>query len=236
MEPMMSGLVIFDLDGTLALTSEVDDSCWIEAAHEVLGLESIETDWGHYEHSTDEAIAMELISRRTDLPPTDDTVHLVRDAFIRRVEAAAGRDPGLFRPVPGATTVFARLRDAGWQVAIATGGWRTTARLKLKVAGVPDSEIPAAHADDAYPREEIIKQAFDRAAAVSEEAFERVVYVGDGRWDVIATDRMGIGFVGLAGGDRADVLRAAGAADVRPDYLDFPAFLSAVNRRATPFF
>ena len=121
-------------------------------------------------------------------------------------------------------------------MAIATGGWRTTARLKLKVAGVPDSEIPAAHADDAYPREEIIKRAFDRAAAVSEEAFERVVYVGDGRWDVIATDRMGIGFVGLAGGDRADVLRAAGAADVRPDYLDFPAFLSAVNRRATPFF
>jgi hypothetical protein len=31
------------------------------------------------------------------------------------------------------------------------------------------------------------------------------------------------------------MLHAAGAVDVRPDYLDFSAFLSAVNRRATAF-
>jgi phosphoglycolate phosphatase-like HAD superfamily hydrolase len=232
---MMSGLAIFDLDGTLALTSEVDDSCWVEAAQEILGLESIETDWSHYGHSTDEAIAMELISSRTDLPSTEETVHLVRDAFVRRVEAAMERDPRLFRPVPGARTVFAQLADAGWNSAIATGGWRATARLKLKAAGVPDVEVPAAHADDAHPREDIIRMAIKRARAASDREIDRVVYVGDGRWDVIATDRMGIGFVGLACGDRADMLHAAGAVDVRPDYLDFSAFLSAVNRRATAF-
>jgi phosphoglycolate phosphatase-like HAD superfamily hydrolase len=232
---MMSGLVIFDLDGTLALTSEVDDSCWVEAAREVLGLESIETDWACYGHSTDEAIALELISLRTELPPTEETVHLVRDAFVRRVEAAIEQDSKLFQPVPGATTVFARLESAGWDVAIATGGWRTTARLKLKAAGVPDAEVPAAHADDAYPREDIIRTAIERARAVSKKVIDRVVYVGDGRWDVIATERMGIGFVGLAGGERAKVLHAAGAVDVRPDYLDFSAFLSAVDRAATRF-
>ena len=231
----MNGLVVFDLDGTLALTSEVDDACWVKAAHEVLGLESIETDWGHYGHSTDEAIAMELISTRTDLPPTEVTVHLVRDAFIRQVEGSLHSDPGLFQPVPGATTVFARLKDAGWNVAIATGGWRTTARLKLKAAGISDAEIPAAHGDDAHPREEIISAAIERSATTTSEVIDRVVYIGDGRWDVAATNQLGIGFVGLGGGERAAMLLAAGAVEVRPDYLDFSAFLSAVERRATPF-
>ena len=67
------------------------------------------------------------------------------------------------------------------------------------------------------------------------EVIDRVVYIGDGRWDVAATNQLGIGFVGLGGGERAAMLLAAGAVEVRPDYLDFSAFLSAVERRATPF-
>ena len=229
----MPGIVVFDLDGTLARTSEVDDACWLEAASDVLGLDSMETDWSHYPHSTDEAIALELIRTGTDLAPSDENVHRVRDAFAGRIEAARRRRPEWFHPVPGATTIFAALRSAGWEVAIATGGWRRTARMKLDAAGVPHEGVAAAHADDAHPREEIIRIAMTRATASYGCAFDRGVYVGDGRWDVLATDRMGLGFVGIAAGDRADLLRSVGAETVLPDYLDFFAFQEAVERLAT---
>ncbi|MCP4939149.1 MAG: HAD family hydrolase, partial [Phycisphaeraceae bacterium] len=101
-------------------------------------------------------------------------------------------------------------------------------------AGIPHVDVPAAHADDAHPREKIIEIAMTRARESSGETFDRGVYVGDGRWDVLATDRMGLGFVGLAEGDRADLLRSVGATTVLPDYRDFSAFLEAVERLATP--
>lgn len=228
----MHGLVIFDVDGTLALTSRVDDDCWTDAAREVLDVESMSTDWSTYSHSTDEAIASDLIRDRTDLPGTVETVHRVRDAFVVRIRAALERDPSLFRPVPGSPAVFERLAAAGWASAIATGGWRTTACLKMDAAGVPHHGVPAAHADDAHPRESIVSIAAARAATSHDRGFDRLVYVGDGIWDVRAARRLGIGFVGIAEGERADRLRAEGATIVLPDYGDAAAFLDAVVAEA----
>ncbi len=225
----MHGLVIFDVDGTLAHTSRVDDECWVDAAREVLGIDSMSTDWSDYTHSTDEAIASDLIRDRTDLPQTTATVHRLRDAFIERIRGALVTDPGLFRPVPGSPEVFATLRDAGWASAIATGGWRTTACLKLDAAGVPHAEVPAAHADDAHPRESIVTIAAERAERHHGRGFERIVYVGDGVWDVRAAGRLGIGFVGIAEGERASRLRDEGATTVLPDFAARDAFLSAIG-------
>jgi phosphoglycolate phosphatase-like HAD superfamily hydrolase len=228
----MHGLVIFDVDGTLSHTSRVDDDCWVDAACAVLGIDSMSTDWSDYSHSTDEAIASDLIRDRTTLPQTRETVHRIRDAFIDRIRQALATDAGLFRPVPGSPEVFARLRDAGWASAIATGGWRTTACLKLDAAGVPHETVPAAHADDAHPRESIVTIAAERAERHHDRTFERLVYVGDGVWDVRAAGRLGIGFVGIAEGDRAERLRAEGATIVLPGFADVEEFLAAVSTTA----
>lgn len=228
----MHGLVIFDVDGTLSLTSRVDDDCWAEAAREVLGVEGMSTDWSTYSHSTDEAIASDLIRDRTELPRTDETVHRVRDAFIARIRTALAGNPMLFRPVPGSPSVFDRLRECGWSSAIATGGWRTTACLKLDAAGVPHAGIPAAHADDAHPRESIVSIAAARAIESAGTAFERIVYVGDGIWDVRAARRLGIGFVGIGEGEQEARLRGEGAEIVLPDYDRADAFVEAVASQA----
>ena len=44
----MRGIAVFDLDGTLARTIELDDASWLGADLDALGLESMETDKGHY--------------------------------------------------------------------------------------------------------------------------------------------------------------------------------------------
>jgi phosphoglycolate phosphatase-like HAD superfamily hydrolase len=223
------GLVIFDVDGTLARTSRVDDDCWVDAARAVLGIDSMSTDWSTYSHSTDEAIATDLIRDRTELPRTTETVHRVRDAFIQRIRDALVDDPSLFQPVPGSPAVFATLSEAGWACAIATGGWRATACLKLDAAGVPHRNVPAAHADDAHPRESIVTIAAERAERLHGRGFDRLVYVGDGVWDVRAAATLDIGFVGIAEGERAARLTEAGAVTVLADYADDVALIQAIE-------
>lgn len=225
----MGNLAIFDVDGTLCRSSDVDDRCWIDAAREILGLPRIETDWGSYEHSTDEAIATQLIRDRTDLRPIRDQVDRVRDAFVLGMREAIGSDHGVSPPVEGAVELFDRLRGNDWSVAIATGGWRTTAELKLRTAGIPIEDVPAAHADDAHPREEIITIARRRAERLKGRTFDRVVYVGDGVWDIRAARRLEIGFLGIAAGDRAQALRTEGAACVLPCFEPFSAVLGALE-------
>ena len=230
----MKRLAIFDVDGTLCRSSDVDDRCWVDAAHEALGLRDIDTDWSHYEHSTDEAIATELVRDRTDLRPVEDHVVRVRDAFVRRMREAIDRDAGVSRPVPGAVELFGRLESHGWDVAIATGGWRVTATIKLETAGVPIEGVAAAHADDAHPRETIVATARARARERGGAAFDRVVYVGDGVWDVRASRSLGIGFLGIADGARAEALRREGATSVLPSFEPFSGFLTAIDAADAP--
>ena len=144
------------------------------------------------------------------------------------MQKAANRDEHLFQPTPGARAVFSVLSTAGWQSAIATGGWEETARLKLARAGIDINGIPAAFAEDAHPREDLIRLARMRAEAATGEAFDRVIYVGDGPWDVRAAAVMSIGFVGIASGERKAWLEESGARRVLADFSDETAFLAAI--------
>jgi len=50
-------LVLFDVDGTLTLTNEVDNRCYLCALGEALGGAGFDTDWTKYPHVTDSGIA-----------------------------------------------------------------------------------------------------------------------------------------------------------------------------------
>ena len=226
-------IVIFDIDGTLCQTSQVDDECWSEMVREVLGVDSISTDWGDYPHSTDEAIACALIQEHKGVEPGRDLLDRMRDRFVALLEATYDENPELFFQTPGAGELLSSLEEAGVHIAIATGGWRPSALFKLQKAGLGAHNPPAAFACDAHPREEIISTALQRAAAAAgcdQEKLGRVVYVGDGLWDLRAARSMGIGFVGLAKGDRARQLREGGAVVVLPDFSDILSFMAALDR------
>ena len=91
-------------------------------------------------------------------------------------------------------------------VAIATGCWRETAHFKLNAAGFDLSKIPFACASDRSSRAEIIALAAERAGMPIGQS----VYVGDGVWDLRATQELGIPFIGF--GRKIESLRRAGAA------------------------
>ncbi|MCH2144158.1 MAG: haloacid dehalogenase-like hydrolase [Phycisphaerales bacterium] len=223
-------LVIFDIDGTLCQTSRVDDTCWCRAAREILDIESMTTDWGAYPHSTDEAIACALILEHHGVEASRELLDRLQDRFVALVEAVRDADSAEFSETSGASALIRHLLDKGHHVAIATGGWRRSALVKMTSAGIPHDGLGAAFADDAHAREEIIRTAMTRAAELAELPLESMgpcFYVGDGLWDLRASRVLGIGFLGVATGERAAALLEAGAPRVLPDFSDLEQVMDA---------
>jgi beta-phosphoglucomutase-like phosphatase (HAD superfamily) len=58
----MLRLIMFDIDGTLTATNDVDTECYARAMSEHLGV-SVDSEWSRYRHVTDSGIAGELLER-----------------------------------------------------------------------------------------------------------------------------------------------------------------------------
>ena len=215
----MAQLVMFDVDGTLTRSIRADGVCYAQAMSEYLDME-IDTDWSAYRHSTDSGIAQELFARAGRPPPTTRDIERIRRRLLGLLADALRADPCECAPVSGAGSLIERLRTTPEvNVSIATGAWEDSARLKLRHAELPVSDLPFASGDDAAAREEIMTISLQRAlqqAGVS--AFDHVTYVGDQIWDVVAAQTLGFDFVGVAVGVGADSLRTAGAEVVVRDF------------------
>jgi phosphoglycolate phosphatase-like HAD superfamily hydrolase len=231
-------LVLFDIDGTLTLTNEVDNRCYIRALSEALGTTGIDTDWSKYRDVTDSGIASALWEVRYGAPPSCRQLDSVRERFVALLEQSFAHDPAACRAVPGAAAILAELTERGvFAVGLATGGWLESARLKLRHAALDEGKFPLASASDACSREAIMALAAERVAARwGVQGFRSIVYVGDAVWDVKAARRLGWRFVGIGTGESAERLRREGARWVIGDYGDQGVFFDAIaqHNRAEP--
>jgi phosphoglycolate phosphatase-like HAD superfamily hydrolase len=249
----MMNLAVFDLDGTLLQTSGVDDECYAQAVEELFGIRGMSTDWGAYSDSTDAGILDDLLRLHRGRAMSDADRLAQQARFVELLAAQALAAPHRFAQTAGAATMLGSLPAMGWTHALATGGWKRSALLKLEVAGLDLNGAAAAFADDDRSREGIILKAVERAmellTAPADEgslpgpsgraqaargnakgaADPRVVYVGDGVWDIRAARRLGIGFVGVARGARAESLRVEGAPVVIDDFRDVQEVLRLLD-------
>lgn len=230
----MNQLAIFDVDGTLTDTTSVDDECYRDAMAEVLGVPAEEVDWSGAAHVTDAGIIQWLWSAHRDGLPTSDDLARARSVFLRRLAAAVETDPSRFKSINGAGLAMRSLAAAGWRVAVATGGWGPSARLKLQAARIHVDYAVLACADDAMARPDIVRIAQNRAESFFQCTFGRVVTVGDGPWDVAAASELDLPFIGIGSGARDTLLRRAGAATVLPDYTNLSAFRDALASAKVP--
>jgi len=219
-------LVIFDIDGTLTQTMKADEECFVRSLAEVCGFCDVDTDWSRYKHATDFGVFREIYETRTGRLPSPSEISRFRQHFVdllARVSSEAA-----FAAVTGAPLLLSRLAGSGeHRVALATGAWRDSARIKMASAGLCYDDYPAASSDDAFDRESIIRLSMQRAA----ERYGRLgstVYVGDGVWDARACRSVGIPFIGIATNGRAARLSAEGAVCVFPDFSDTDSFFSSL--------
>jgi phosphoglycolate phosphatase-like HAD superfamily hydrolase len=219
-------LVIFDIDGTLTQTMKADEECFVRSLTEVFGFDNVNTDWSCYKHATDSGIFHEIHEARTGRSPSPFEISRFCQHFVELLTQVSSDSP--FAAVEGAPLLLSRLADsAAHRVALATGAWRDSARLKMASAGLCYDDYPAASSDDAFDRESIIRLSMRRAA----ERYGRcssTVYVGDGVWDARACRNVGIPFIGVGTDGRASRLSEEGAVCVFPDLSDADLFLSSL--------
>jgi phosphoglycolate phosphatase-like HAD superfamily hydrolase len=215
-------LVVFDIDGTLTESVAVDEVCFVRAFHDVLGINRINTNWLEYKFQTDSGLALEICRKHLGRDPSDVEIGNLRFRFVQLLCAAVEQAGQPIREIPGAAALLHGLgAHVRWHIAIATGGWEASARFKLASAGLPVDSFPWANADDALDRVDILRTAIRRAGQdYSQNAFEKIIYVGDGVWDVLAAAALEIDFLGIARDDKAGRLLEAGASCVLPDFFD----------------
>ncbi len=191
-------VVMFDIDGTLVDSAGFDSELYAEAVESVLGVE-IDSDWARYEHVSDSGILDEVLSR---LHPPEEHAALaarVQRHFVALVREHLERRAETVREIAGAKRLFERLcAIRGVRVAIATGGWEPTARLKLAHVGIDVNRTGFASSSDAKIRTDIMRLAAERA--LRGDTLARATYFGDGAWDLRASAALGYDFVAVGGG------------------------------------
>lgn len=78
------------------------------------------------------------------------------------------------------------------ELAIATGGWELSAKLKLESSGIELSGISFASSSDHFNRTEIMKIAEKRCSCTH---FTGKTYFGDAEWDKKASKELGYNFI-----------------------------------------
>jgi phosphoglycolate phosphatase-like HAD superfamily hydrolase len=229
-------LAIFDVDGTLTRTNEVDSLCFVQAFADAHAITGFDTNWDGYRHATDSGITRQIFQDRFGRDAKPNELSELQRCFVRLLKEQLAASPRLFAAVPGSTKMLARLREEPeWTVAVATGCWQVSAQLKLEAASLTLNGFPLASAELGFSREEILKAAIESAGAhYQQTSFDRVVSIGDAPWDVRAARHLEINFVGVGSGERARLLSDAGASHVLGDYQDYDLFLQYLDSAGVP--
>jgi phosphoglycolate phosphatase-like HAD superfamily hydrolase len=228
-DEMIHRLVMFDIDGTI-LKTKVEDFFFETSICKWLSIKSIDTNWTSYEHVTDAGIAAELYRRIKGHEPSKKELYHFSEIFFEKWKSRLDVDPTACVPTAGVEIFLSRLRTlTNISMAIATGGWKKTAKLKFDHCRMHISDVAMATCDDSHSREEIMETAYERAcqkAGVS--GFERSVYFGDGEWDFEAAKHLGFDFIGINNSNRRDAILKSGGKYVFDDFTNDKRFIDLI--------
>ncbi|MXZ37186.1 MAG: HAD family phosphatase [Holophagales bacterium] len=188
-------LVVFDVDGTLVDSEDFDGTLYARAIWTALKID-IDEDWSGYRHQTDSGILNEVLDRN-GIERDHSLAHAsVKREFISLVAAYLAARGARLPEVPGARAFVNRLvARPDVAVAIATGGWKDTAEMKLRAIGLDPDTLNLASGSDAESRVEIMRIAAKRA--LGGRSAGRKTYLGNRPWDREASRRLGWHFIGI---------------------------------------
>jgi phosphoglycolate phosphatase-like HAD superfamily hydrolase len=149
-------LAIFDNDGTICDTQEVEGRCFALVIERVTGQSLASVDWTKYVEPTSTAIIRDILAEDPAAKETEDRIEV---EFCRLLEENKPRLPGDFVLIPGAVQFLRRLvSERASPMAIATGCFETSAGFKLKCCGIILEHYPYATSMDAPNRRDIYKE------------------------------------------------------------------------------
>ena len=221
-------LILLDIDGTLTQSYEYDREVFGIAIAEVLGIPPVDADLNGYVDKTSLGVTIEAIQRLRGSSPEVNEIDQVKHIVLQRFNEMYRESPLIFNEIPGASRFLERLRQLqGVGIAIATGCWHNEALFKLHASGLNVAGIPMATSDDDRNRQRIMEIAVARAGDFYGcSKFERIVYLGDGPWDLQTSRSLGYGFVGI--GPRVKELKDVESFPWHQDYMEVEIVFASV--------
>lgn len=221
-------LIIFDIDGTLCNSQRTEDYCFKKAYEECLGIDIWELEWHTLKHVTDWGISNEIYVKHFKRDISIKEIDQFRNRFIELLQIAYQKDDSVFTEVAGARDFFQRLQDDNnYRLAVATGSWSDSARIKLRSIEIDFENLPFAHSDKFMSREEIVEDAIRQSKEKYESEFDKIVYFGDGEWDFKTCLNLNIPFIGLDCNHNGRLINL-GVEKVIHNYLDHSEVLRLI--------
>lgn len=232
--PILTRLVLFDIDGTLVLTGGAGARAMTLALRDTLGVENgfegiampgrtdqiiLQDALERGGHPNDEALMREFQERYFD--------HLVHEIDNPAPGKFKGAMPGvceLLDELAARTDVF---------LALLTGNYSAAARIKLETFGLWRYFRCGAFGEDAHERNDLVPIAVHRAreCGLPDIPPERVVIIGDTPLDVACAKAANARAVAVAtGGVDEETLRASGADAVFQDLSDTRTVMEEILR------
>lgn len=222
--------IIFDIDGTLSNTTQVDDDCYLAAYQETFQADTRDHYCGDFKHVTDWGITEELTQRKLNRLPTDAEYEQMISNFEQQLAQSKTAHPERFNEIPGAKAFFEfMLTQPQYGIGLATGCWETSALFKLNAVGI---ELPPGiafgHSNHDKSREGITRHAIQQLKAQYPEEPESIIYFGDGLWDFHTCNNLGLPLIGIDVSGNGK-LKELGVQTVFRDYGDQGAVLAAIE-------
>lgn len=105
-------LIVFDIDGTLTQTNQVDDCCLLNAFAEERNWSLSKLAWSDFPHATDSCVFEEIFLKETGRKPSLLEITRFQNRFFSSLNSACKQNPSLFSEVPGASSVLKRVAQS----------------------------------------------------------------------------------------------------------------------------
>lgn len=227
-------LVIFDVDGTLSDSNHEGSKCFGQAFQDIFGQPIPSMNWSAYPSVSDTVIFHAAYEQCFSELPTPSAVQRFEERYNNLLQAKIEHYPTMFRAVKGAKKLTDYLLNhPDYIVGIATGGWKASAIIKMNHIKIAHTKMYAAYADGHFERANILKESIVKAEAVYGD-FEKIIYIGDAKWDVITTKKLNLPLIGIRLKGDIEFLQNLGVQDVIIDFQDIPQFLQLLDAATVP--
>ena len=224
--------IIFDIDGTLTNTTEIDDSCYIRSFESLFNVSISDVNWGQMKHVTDWGITEELIVSKLNRKAEKDDILSLKSLFLSELQSAFKQDKSQFGEIKGALSFYSSLlKYKEFKIGIATGGWKETANLKLEAIGIDPDQVSYSNSSIYKERENILLDVMDQLDSRSSSKPNEIIYFGDGVWDYKTCMNIGIRFIGIDSKQNGK-LRKLGAQEVFQNFEDSELILKSINKQS----
>lgn len=194
-------LFLFDLDGTLVLTGGAGVRALDELFEKCYGV-SQATASLRPDGKTDPEIFREIFRRRLNRSPAASEMKKATRVYIQSLRGTLTKRSG-YRVMRGIREFLRTIASRGDALALGTGNFRESARLKLMRSRLWRYFPVGGFGSDSEDRAEILKIAARRASRQYHRSFRRqdIFVVGDTPRDVLAARRAGFRSIAVATGN-----------------------------------